>query len=394
MQQSRRGNAYTTTLMGLILCALLTIVFAGIAWMKHDEAEMHRLGGEQDPNGLNQMLDNRADMEEEIAGYQAQIEAMQYELSSISLKLAGRSAVFDDESQRWVIGGDDWKTRRQLMSEEVAFTLQILEGRVQARQNPDPIFQPLEELITSLRDQTHEVLRDIADMDHQLDQDKERLNQKLDALEEKSAKDKKDFERKYSEVATEVSQADDQIRRLLELELRWLHEIKPDGLLVGVTEDRRTVYANLGSVDRVQRGMVFDIFQYVKGRFVLKGLCEVADVREHISKCRVLSEEDPVHQPLAKEDMIGNPIFSTSRPLNFVLAGEFHQYNRADLEDFIRRTGGKVWDDLAPGVDFLVAGARSDAEQDKAREYQIIAMTEDQLVRYLDTTFQFAQRAE
>lgn len=394
MQQSRRGNAYTTTLMGLILCALLTIVFAGIAWMKHDEAEMHRLGGEQDPNGLNQMLDNRADMEEEIAGYQAQIEAMQYELSSISLKLAGRSAVFDDESQRWVIGGDDWKTRRQMMSEEVAFTLQILEGRVQARQNPDPIFQPLEELITSLRDQTHEVLRDIADMDHQLDQDKERLNQKLDALEEKSAKDKKDFERKYSEVATEVSQADDQIRRLLELELRWLHEIKPDGLLVGVTEDRRTVYANLGSVDRVQRGMVFDIFQYVKGRFVLKGLCEVADVREHISKCRVLSEEDPVHQPLAKEDMIGNPIFSTSRPLNFVLAGEFHQYNRADLEDFIRRTGGKVWDDLAPGVDFLVAGARSDAEQDKAREYQIIAMTEDQLVRYLDTTFQFAQRAE
>ena len=394
MQQSRRGNAYTTTLMGLILCALLTIAFAGIAWMKHDEAEMHRLGGEQDPNGLNQMLDNRAAMEEEIAGYQAQIEAMQYELSSISLKLAGRSAVFDDESQRWVIGGDDWKTRRQMMSEEVAFTLQILEGRVQARQNPDPIFQPLEELITSLRDQTHEVLRDIADMDHQLDQDKERLNQKLDALEEKSAKDKKDFERKYSEVATEVSQADDQIRRLLELELRWLHEIKPDGLLVGVTEDRRTVYANLGSVDRVQRGMVFDIFQYVKGRFVLKGLCEVADVREHISKCRVLSEEDPVHQPLAKEDMIGNPIFSTSRPLNFVLAGEFHQYNRADLEDFIRRTGGKVWDDLAPGVDFLVAGARSDAEQDKAREYQIIAMTEDQLVRYLDTTFQFAQRAE
>jgi hypothetical protein len=50
-----------------------------------------------------------------------------------------------------------------------------------------------------------------------------------------------------------------------------------------------------------------------------------------------------------------------------VVAGEFKHYDKADLETFIRRTGGVVVDQLGPGCDYLVAGDRSDRQQADAR---------------------------
>jgi NAD-dependent DNA ligase len=81
-------------------------------------------------------------------------------------------------------------------------------------------------------------------------------------------------------------------------------------------------------------------------------------------------------------------VFSTKRPKVFFVSGEFKTHNKEDLEMFIRQTGGIVRDKLSPGVDYLIAGDRSDKDQDNAREYQIQAMTEAQLLKYVRRAFQ------
>ncbi len=112
--------------------------------------------------------------------------------------------------------------------------------------------------------------------------------------------------------------------------------------------------------------------------------CEIGD---NISKGRIIEEVDPRHLALHPGDQAGNPVFNPRNPKVFVLAGEFKLFNRSDLENFIRETGGIVRSEIGPGVDFLVAGDRSEGVQDRAREFRLLAMYEDTLVRFLNTTF-------
>jgi hypothetical protein len=57
------------------------------------------------------------------------------------------------------------------------------------------------------------------------------------------------------------------------------------------------------------------------------------------------------------------------------------------LEIFIKRSGGLIVQKLGPGVDFLVAGNRSEREQAQAREYQVLGMKESQLLKYVQPLF-------
>ena len=144
---------------------------------------------------------------------------------------------------------------------------------------------------------------------------------------------------------------------------------------------------NLGTSDRVVPGLLFEVFQYERGRYVEKGMVEVVQTQAQIATCRVLSVVDPRKAPLSKNDYISNPVFSIKRPKVFVVSGEFKTHNKEDLEMFIRQTGGIVREKLSPGVDILVAGERSDKDQDNAREYQVQAMTEVQLLKYIRRDF-------
>jgi NAD-dependent DNA ligase len=187
----------------------------------------------------------------------------------------------------------------------------------------------------------------------------------------------------YSRRATRIGQLEDRIRDLLELELRWLTDLEPEGRLLEVNPTSPHVIINLGSSDRVVPGLIFEVFQYDRGKYVEKGMIEVVQTQAQIATCRVLNVKDARKMPLSQNDYIGNPVFSTRRPKVFVVSGEFKTHNKEDLEMFIRQTGGIVREKLSPGVDILVAGERSDKDQDNAREYAVHAMTEEQLLKYI-----------
>ncbi len=246
----------------------------------------------------------------------------------------------------------------------------------------------LENAIKNRQDELQAVLKRINDQEAQLQEDRKRLAEQQDLLTKEKDKAEKANREDYSRRATKVGQLEDKIRSLLELELHWLKDLEPEGQLLQVSPESPHVVINLGSADRVSPGLVFEVFQYDHGRYVEKGMIEVVQTQGQISTCRVLSVVDPKKFPLSRQDYIGNPVFSTHRPKVFVVSGEFKTHNKEDLEMFIRQTGGIVRDKLSPGVDYLVAGERSDKDQDNAREYQIQALSEAQLLKYVRRAFQ------
>jgi hypothetical protein len=252
-------------------------------------------------------------------------------------------------------------------------------------------FAPLENAIEKRRTDMNTVLTDINAQDQRFKADQETLNGQMAALD----KEKEEVERigrdDKGRRQTRINQLEDDIRRLLELDLSFVSEILPCGTILEVAERGDRCIIDLARRDRIVPGMLFLVFTYDKGRFLEKGMVEVIRTTGTLSECRVTGLIDPRHQPLARGDRIGNPVYNPSKPPVFMFAGEFSEYNKADLAQFVRATGGTVVDRLQPGVDFLVVRGdlndRSDKERALAREYQILAITERQLLRFVRPAF-------
>lgn len=244
-------------------------------------------------------------------------------------------------------------------------------------------FEKLDQAVANRQDELQAVLKRINDQEGAFREDQDRLNAQIETLGVEKEKAEKANREDYSRRATRIGQLEDRIRDLLELELRWLTDLEPEGRLLEVNPTSPHVIINLGASDRVVAGLIFEVFQYERGSYVEKGMIEVVQTQAQIATCRVLSVKDARKMPLSQNDYIGNPVFSTRRPKVFVVSGEFKTHNKEDLEMFIRQTGGIVREKLSPGVDILVAGERSDKDQDNAREYAVHAMTEEQLLKYI-----------
>ncbi len=244
-------------------------------------------------------------------------------------------------------------------------------------------FDKLDAVVAARLDELQAVLKRITEQEGSYREDQERLNTQTENLGKEKAAAAKANRDSSSRGLTKIGQLQDKIRDLLELELHWLTDLDPEGRLLKVNPTSPHVIINLGSSDRVVPGLLFEVFQYDRGQYVEKGMIEVVQVEAQIATCRVLSVKDPRKMPLSENDYIGNPVFSTRRPKVFVVSGEFKTHNKADLEMFIRHTGGIVRETLSPGVDILIAGDRSETVQDKSREYQIHAMKEEQLLKYV-----------
>ena len=224
-------------------------------------------------------------------------------------------------------------------------------------------------------------------MDAQVQREEGDLLDEIADIEDESRAAERAHQDQLAELETQRGQLEASIRELLDLNLAFFSEIKPDGQVMRLTPDRRTVMIDIGSTDRVMRGLKLEVFRRDRGNPVVKGMVEVIEVEAHWATCRVIEEIDPRRDAIAQGDYVGNPVFDTRDPKVFVFAGEFYRFNRADLEDFVRASGGIVHSELSPGTDYLVAGDRSDDVQERARQYQLMAMTEDQLVRYLQPNF-------
>jgi NAD-dependent DNA ligase len=343
------------------------------------------------------LLDTRTAMRREIEGMERDVLLRQKELERADVDL-GRHLVYwkhtdllggiatpGNESAN--IKGEQKKLKEHRLAmarfslEESGRRLEALKAEYQSDQRQS--FPALDKAIASRNTELQVVNQKISEQDALFQKDRTALAEKLDALKAETDKFGKEQATERSRRLTRVTQLEDRIRQLLELDLKWLTEIETVGNILSVEDRTSRAIIDLGQSERAFPGLIFEVFTYDKGTYVEKGMLEVIEVKAGISVCRILSQKDRRMHPLAKDDRIGNPTFNPRRPKTFVVAGEFERYNKADIEAFIKRSGGIVQQKLGPGVDFLVAGGRSDRDQASAREYQILGMKEDQLLKYV-----------
>jgi hypothetical protein len=317
--------------------------------------------------------------------YRADLDLAQHRYSlSGNRVINGIATPEQSEADGRPLSDSTWALTRTLVS----ISQNDMEALKQEHESPArQKFEKLEAAITNRQDELQAVLKRINDQEGAFRQDQDRLNVELEAKNGEKVKAEKLNRDDFSRRETKIGQLEDQIRDLLELELRWLKDLEPEGRLLEVNPTSPHVIINLGASDRVVPGMIFEVFQYDRGSYVEKGMIEVVQTQAQIATCHVLNVINTRKNPLSQNDYIGNPVFSTRRPKVFVLAGEFKTHNKEDLKMFIQQTGGIVREKLSPGVDIIIAGENSKKEQDEAREYNVFAMTEEQLLKYIRRDF-------
>ncbi|MEK6700899.1 MAG: hypothetical protein AABZ53_01440 [Planctomycetota bacterium] len=146
-----------------------------------------------------------------------------------------------------------------------------------------------------------------------------------------------------------------------------------DGTIVGLLPAQNQVSISVGRKQKVQLGMSFTVYaeakqikidektnEYKRGKATL----EVINVGEDTSICRITSETKGT--PAVKGDVIANAIYDPAKVYKFVVFGNFDTNGdaestpgeRGDVVTMIQSWNGKVIDELAGDVDFLVLGER------------------------------------
>lgn len=154
-----------------------------------------------------------------------------------------------------------------------------------------------------------------------------------------------------------------------------------DGRVIDVGGPDGELYISLGSKDRLQPGMIFDVYddaasiQYDPSTNNLvpgKARIQVLKVAEGTSAARVIPEATgaraSARRPVVKDDVIANPIYSPNYRYKFLVHGKFDIDNdgraTAAEADYVRGRiaawGGEVvtGDKLRGDLDFIVLGVQ------------------------------------
>lgn len=386
-----------------IVCFVMTAAFTAGFISKNGEVTRLRDGDPETPSAptVTKQLDERIKLKGAIAALEQDVRLRQREVERIEVQLSAHHILYEGDSLLSGIALKEGETdtirgaqvplnmhRLSLSNVAVNASANRLEAlKTEYASASRQEFPPLDEAIAKRNAELQAVSQRISAQDAEFQKDRAALNEKLDALKAEKDKNDKSNREEMAKRQTRIAQLEDKIRDLLELDLRWLAEVEAIGAVLTVEESSQRLIVNLGASERSFPGLLLEVFNWEKGAYIEKGMVEVIEVKDGVSICRIISQKNPRLHPLSRDDRVGNPTFNPRRPKSFMVAGEFERYNKSDLEAFIRRSGGVVVDKLSPGVDFLVAGNRSDRDQAQAREFHVLGIREAQLLKYIQPSF-------
>ncbi len=140
---------------------------------------------------------------------------------------------------------------------------------------------------------------------------------------------------------------------------------KADGKILSVDSRNKIVFINIGSEDRVYRGLTFSVYDKstpIPKDGKPKAEIEVFDVQKDVSIARVISQENK--QPLMPDDIVANLIWDRNATNVFVVTGEF-DFDDDGLADYdgtvkvvglVEKWGGKVVKEISIETDFVILG--------------------------------------
>jgi len=139
---------------------------------------------------------------------------------------------------------------------------------------------------------------------------------------------------------------------------------KIDGKIMKVAGDADVCYINLGSKNGIHPGMTFAV--YAKGadnKEDVKGQIRTVKISDDFSECKIIASKKD--EPIIVNDNIANIVYHAGRTYVFVVSGNFDLTDeggnptpagRKEIEEAIRRFGGKVSDKSAYQTDYIGIG--------------------------------------
>ncbi len=403
MNPNRRGVVNGGALLLLIILIVLTVIFSVFLVVRVQDSQAV-LEGDPDHDMYTPTY-NLKTLRSEVNEKQDAIDRLQKErdvakryIEQLDHQLLAYKAYYNDATNEWVSlscgrpGAAETDQLAQgawhLVWNKVKNTrdrfhmLRRMEDAMAERGYP-----ALEDQASTFRQKASESLQFVTSLESQWNEDRRQLRDRLDEYDLMEDKLEQEYRVELTSRLNTITRLEARIRELLELRLRWLTDIEPDGRIARADPEHAYMIINLGSADGIFRGLRFQVFQYVKGQSVDKGMIEVTQVSADCATCVVLEQTDARDNSMIRGDLIGNPIFSPRQPKTFYLAGDFQKYNKSNIADFIEQMGGRAVQELVPSTNFIVAGENSEQDQDAAREYQVLAMTEETLLKFLTTRF-------
>jgi len=140
---------------------------------------------------------------------------------------------------------------------------------------------------------------------------------------------------------------------------------QPDGEVILLDQAAGIIHINLGSEDRVYRGLTFSVYDRSAGiprDGTPKAQVEVLSVDPRISTARILSSER--RNPISVGDSVANLIWDAGQQNQFVVAGEFDldrdgsaDYNAIrKIEALVERWGGTIAQEVSAQTDYVILG--------------------------------------
>ena len=201
----------------------------------------------------------------------------------------------------------------------------------------------------------------------------------------KDAEDK--LKRKNVELLksqAQLAQTDEALQgalgRLEEIKPRPDTEVEayqPDARIVDIDRQTNVVYLDVGSSDRVYRGLTFSVYdknvpipEDGKG----KAEIEVFHVSDTVSAARINASSKK--NPIVHEDIVANLIWDSKTSNVFVVAGQFDfdrdgridRDGKEKVEQLIERWGGRLATEVTINTDFVVLGVPSRSLQKPTRQ--------------------------
>ncbi len=189
------------------------------------------------------------------------------------------------------------------------------------------------------------------------------LRNQVSEIESRMQKLAADAKKEKNLLENQILGREAQIREMQIHERTVREKDTSDGQVVDVSRTTGIAYVDLGFRHGVKPGMRFRVFEYEKGGAKKwKGEVQIREVEETMSSANVLASPD-LGNPVKKGDHLANPLFDRDKTPVFVFVGEMNgRYSRDEVTRLIQAQGAMVADRVTADTDFLVVGAKSDAE--------------------------------
>ncbi len=255
----------------------------------------------------------------------------------------------------------------------------------------DTVKATLNEEIAQLRSQINDLEKEKERVLAEARESETRLQGEIQTLEEEWSGRVYKLQRDLSISQGLLDQRDKRIE-ILEYEIKkekTFAMVEPDGKVLRVEDELGFAWIDLGRDDRIRRGLIFDVFQYVKGGARLqKGRVEVARIESDFAEVKILETYDKFN-PITAGDQIASPFYSGDDTPVFVFAGEKPVNRRLSREEIVQKIetfGGEVEAAVRLETDYVIAiqGYEETPEYKEARKLGITILREDELLDFIE----------